>query len=50
VGALADEGQGACHLPDPETMKRKSSKRELIALRADKRYIRRDEEGRIKRK
>jgi hypothetical protein len=29
-------------------MKRKVSKRELIAPRGDKRYIRRDEKGRIK--
>jgi hypothetical protein len=29
-------------------MKRKSAKRELIAPRGDKRYIRRDEHGRIK--
>ena len=30
------------------TMKTKSRKRELIAPRGDKRYIRRDEKGRIK--
>lgn len=29
-------------------MKRKISKRELVAPRGDKRYIRRDEKGRIK--